>query len=96
MLAQRILGKLPANFSAKFDGENVSAHVSALFSFPGFQAPEKIHAQNSRPELLAFLSTFTFSNPMFFFHADFLLTGRSKNEISEKCKALTAIRTAFV
>ena len=34
--------------------------------FPGFQATRKIHAQNSRPELSAFLSNFTFSNPIFF------------------------------
>ena len=58
---------MPANFSANFDGE--------LFGlvFPGFQATQKIHAQNSRPELSAILSNFTFLNPKFI-HGDFLLT----------------------
>ena len=45
--------------------------------FPGFQATQKIHAQNSRPELSAFLSKFTFLNPKFI-HGDFLLTGETK------------------
>ena len=35
-----------------------------------------IHAQNSRPNLSAFLSNFTFSNPKFI-HTDFLLTGET-------------------
>ena len=39
--------------------------------FPGFQATPKIHAQNSRPELSAFLSNFTFSDPKFI-QGDFL------------------------
>ena len=52
-------------------GVTFSAQFSALF-FPGLQAPQKIHTQNSRPELSAFLSNFTFSNPKLF-HADFLL-----------------------
>ena len=55
-----------ANFGSEFFG---------LF-FPGFQATQKIRAQNSRPELSAFLSNFTFSNPKFI-HADFLLTGET-------------------
>ena len=50
--------------------------------FPGFQATQKIHAQNSRPELLAFLSNFTFLNPKFI-HGDFLLTGET-NQFHEK------------
>ena len=33
---------------------NFGSEFSALF-FPGFQATQKIHAQNSRPELSAFL-----------------------------------------
>ena len=45
--------------------------------FPGFQATQKIHAQNSRPELSASLSNFTFLNPKFI-HGDFLLTGETK------------------
>ena len=44
--------------------------------FPGFQATPKIHAQNSRPELSAFLSNFAFLNPKFI-HGDFLLTGKT-------------------
>ena len=48
------------------------------FVFPGFQATQKIHAQNSRPELLAFLSNFTFLNPKFI-HGDFLLAGETNN-----------------
>ena len=44
--------------------------------FPGLQATQKIHAQNSRPELSAFLSNFTFLNPKFI-HGDFLLTGET-------------------
>ena len=61
---------MPANFSANFDSE--------LFGlrFPGFQATQKIHAQNSRPELSAVLSNFTFWNPKFI-HGDFLLTGET-------------------
>ena len=61
------LGKWPANFSANVDGE-FSREIFG-FVFPGFQVPPK----KSRPELSAFLSNFTFSNPKFF-HADFLLT----------------------
>ena len=53
-----------ANFDSEFFG----------LVFPGFQATQKIHAQNSRPELSAFLSNFTFLNPKFI-HGDFLLTG---------------------
>ena len=51
---------------------------SEFFSlvFPGLQAPQKINAQNSRPNLSALLSNVTFSNP--FFNADFLLTGETK------------------
>ena len=44
--------------------------------FPGFQATQKIHAQNSRPELSACLSNFTFLNPKFI-HGDFLLSGET-------------------
>ena len=56
-----------ANFDSEFLG----------LVFPGYQATQKIHAQNSRPELSAFLSNFTFSNPKFI-HGDFLLTGETK------------------
>ena len=57
---------------ANFDSEFFS------LVFPGFQATQKIHAQNSRPELSAFLSNFTFLNPKYI-HGDFLLTGETKN-----------------
>ena len=56
-----------ANFDSEFFG----------LVFPGFQATPKTHAQNSRPELSAFLSNFTFLNPKFI-HGDFLLTGETK------------------
>ena len=55
-----------ANFDSEFFG----------LVFPGLQATQKIHAQNSRPELSAFLSNFTLSNPKFS-HGDFLLTGET-------------------
>ena len=45
--------------------------------FPGFQATQNIHAQNSHPELSAFLSNFTLLNPKLI-HGDFLLTGETK------------------
>ena len=57
-----------ANFDSEFFG----------LVFPGLQATQKIHAQNSRPELSAFLSNFTFSNPKFI-HGDFLLTGETES-----------------
>ena len=58
---------------ANLDGESFS------LVFPAIQAPPppQIHAQNSRPELSAFLSNFTFSNPKST-HADFLLMGETK------------------
>ena len=74
ILVWRIFVKLPANFSA-----NSSAMLFFVFGLvsQGFQGPPaKIHAQNSRPELSAFLSNFTLLNPMFS-HADFLLTGEN-------------------
>ena len=42
--------------------------------------PRKIHAQNSRPNLLAFLSNFTFSNSHFFFTPIFCLRGRPRDD----------------
>ena len=72
LLVQRILGKLPANFSTNFDGEFFG------LVFPGFQATQKIQAQNSHPELSAFLSNVTFLNPKFI-HGDFLLTGETNS-----------------
>ena len=71
ILVRRILGKLPANFSANFDGEFFG------LVFPGLQATQKIHAQNSRPELSAFISNFTLLNPKFI-HGDFLLARETK------------------
>ena len=73
---------------------------------PGLETPQlsfsqKIHAHDSRPELSAFLSNFTFSNPLFF-HADCLLTGETKKfqsqrEIfqSRKCAMLDFCTTKF-
>ena len=61
-----------ANFDSEFFG----------LVFPGLQATQKIHAQNSRPELSAFFSNFTFLNPKFI-HGDFLLTGETKNWASK-------------
>ena len=57
---------LMANFDSEFIG----------LVFPGFQATQKIHAQNSRPELSVFLSNFTFLSPKFI-QGDFLLTGET-------------------
>ena len=54
-----------ANFDSEFFG----------LVFPGLQATQKIHAQNSRPELSAFLSNFTFLNPNLF-TAIFCFRGR--------------------
>ena len=71
ILVRRILGNLPANFSANFDGEFFG------LVFPGFQATQKIHAQNAHPELSAFLFNFTFLNPKFI-HGEFLLPGETK------------------
>ena len=56
-----------ANFDSEFFG----------LVFPGFQATQKIHAQNSLPELSALLSKLTFSNPKLI-HGDFLLRGETK------------------
>ena len=70
ILVRRTVGKLPVNFSANFDGKFFG------LVFLGLQDTQKIHAQNSCPELLAFLSNFTFLNPKFI-HGDFLLTGET-------------------
>ena len=70
-ISQRIL---MANFDSEFLG----------LVFPGFQATQKIHAQNSRPEMSAFLSNFTFLNPKFI-HGDFLLTGETKIYCGAAC-----------
>ena len=59
-LAQRILRKLSANFSASFDG----GFYPRIF-WPCFSGPSG-PPQNSRPNLSAFLSNFTFSNPIIF------------------------------
>ena len=75
ILVRRILGNcrrisqriLMADFDTEFFG----------LVFPGVQATQKIHAQNLRPELSAFLSNFTFLNPKFI-HGDFLLPGETK------------------
>ena len=53
--------------------------------FPGLHSSQKINAQNSRPELSAFLSNFTFLNPKFI-HGDFLLMGET-NFSSPRCES---------
>ena len=55
---------------ANFDSEFFSLVFSRVSGHP------KIHAQNSRPELSALLSNFTFLNPKFI-HGDFPLTGET-------------------
>ena len=67
-----------ANFDSEFFG----------LVFPGFQATQKIHAQNSRPELSAFLSNFTFLNTKFI-HGDFLLTGETNKSLRHEKKSQT-------
>ena len=62
------------NFSANFDSEFFG------LVFPGLQATQKIHAQNSRPELSAALSNFTFLNPKFI-HGDFLPMGGDQDKV---------------
>ena len=72
ILAWRILGKLPANFSANFDGKKFSRQI--CFS-QGFRPPHK----NFTPKKSsAFLLNFTFLK-LTFCHADFFcLQGRPK------------------
>ena len=69
ILVRRILGKLPANFSANFDGKYFG------LVFPGFQATPK----NSRPKftsrIVGIPLQFTFLNPNLF-TAIFCLGGR--------------------
>ena len=74
----RIVGKLQANFSVNFDGD--SANFSVLL-FQGFRPPQKIHAQNSRPNVSAFLSNFAFSKP--FFSCRFSALLRRPKEVGE-------------
>ena len=85
--------KIAGEFLSEFWWWILIANFSALF-FRGFRPPKKIHAQNSRPELSAFLSNFTFSNPKFI-HADFLLTGETKiwpstSKIGVFCESIRA------
>ena len=61
----KFLSKVFGNFSCEFFG---------LVFFPGSQAPQKPHPQNSRPKFSTFLQPKTFS----FFHADLLLAGKTK------------------
>ena len=85
ILVRRTLGKLPANFSANFDGEFLIATFSPLF-FQGFRPPKKFTPKNSHPELSAFLSNFTLLNPKLI-HGDFLLTGET-NRLGGKKQVL--------
>ena len=62
---RRILGKLPVNFSANFDGDFFPRVFRPCF-FPGFQALKKIHAQNSRPEVVGIPLQFNFLEPNIF------------------------------
>ena len=58
-------GKSPANFSANVGGKffpQMFGLVSSGFR-PPQKFPPKIHAQNSRSNLSAFLSNLTFFNP---------------------------------
>ena len=68
-------GKIAREFLSEFWWRILIANFSALF-FQAFRPPQKVHAQNSRPELSAFLSNFTFLNPNVL-HGDFLLTGET-------------------
>ena len=68
--------EIAGEFFVNFDGEFISANFPALFFFREFKFSTKNSAQNSRPELSAFLSNFIFSNPKCF-HADFLLTNKT-------------------
>ena len=68
-------------------------------AFPRFQATQRIHAQNPRPELSGFLSNFAFLNPKFI-HGDFLLAGETKIRILEEdvligCSALFGQRSGY-
>ena len=91
-LVWRILGKLPANFSANFDSEFCYKFFSRVF--PGLQAPQKIYAQNSRTKLSAFLSNFTCLDPIFF-QADFLLTGETNKYITCVFAEITSLGMLF-
>ena len=74
-----------ANFSLEF--------LSLVFA--GLQAPHKIHAQNSRPKLLALLSNFTCLNPKDF-HADFLLTRETNtNDTWNRMDQLVGVGSAY-
>ena len=74
----------PANFR-RISQRILMANFLAFF-FQDFRPPKKttpkIHAQ----KLSAFLSNFTFSKPVFHFHADFLLIGeiKKRNSIAHK------------
>ena len=71
LLAWRIFGKLPANFSAEFDGEvfpRVYRPCSSRVSAP----PQK----NFTPKFVGIVLEFHFFEPKMF-HVDFLLTGET-------------------
>ena len=78
ILAWRTVGKSPTNFSANFDGDFFFLQ-NFRPCFSRASGPHKKIAQNSRPELSAFLSNFTFSSPNFFTPI-FCLLGRSSVE----------------
>ena len=56
---------IAGDFLSEVRWRTVSEYFSALF-FEGFRRPKEIHALNSRPNLSAFLSIFTFSSPKCF------------------------------
>ena len=65
---------MPANFSANFDRKFF------CLVFQGCRPTQTIHAQNPCPNMSAFLSNFTFTNPKI--SSDFLLMGETKSSVT--------------
>ena len=79
----------PANFSVS-SSANFSRDLFDLVS-PGLQAPKNISPENSRPKLLASANSQMLATKQHFSHADFLLTGETKNFL---CSVLPSSVTA--